>query len=152
MQPDTPESRSVLLVEKVACENSNKQPNDDRERNGSSRGGKRDTSKEDDRLNTLTKNRDEGQHKYDVFLLVSLPAGLACRRRGLGRSLHRLCQLDAPFLLQFADSKERDSHQRDDERREDSERAFVVVLVSLPGVFADAIKHANDDTCNHEAD
>lgn len=111
---------------------------------GDGSGGRREREAgyEDDALDALAQDRDEGQEEERVLLGQALQPALA--RVGLDRRLEGLGEFVAPFVLHLADAQQGDAHDGDDEGGEEREGALVVVLVGGPGVAAVDVEDADD--------
>ena len=137
------------LVQEVTDNAANNQANNGGQRDSAGGSGERDTSDEDDGLNTLTEDGDEGQEEHGVLLNEAseptLGTGLEGRIEGLG-------ELDAPLGLHLTDSEQSSSHDGNDEGGEETEGTLIVVLVLLPGVAADSIEDTDEGGGNNHAD
>ena len=65
--------------------------------------------------------------------------------------LECLGQLDAPFILQFGDSKESSSHDGDYDGCEEAKGTLPDVLGACPMVFTERIKSTNETGSNDDA-
>ena len=65
--------------------------------------------------------------------------------------LERLCQLDAPFVLQFGYSKKSSSHNGDHDRRKETKGTLPDILGACPMVFTERIKGANQASSDDDA-
>ena len=138
------------LVEDVADDGTNNQTDDDRERDRGSGGGEGNPGDEDDGLDTLAENGDEGQDEHEVLLEETLDDAVPVAGVDLG--LHGSGQLDAPLLLHLTDTEERDADDGDDARGDQAEGAFVVVLGSIPLVGTDRVEGTDESTTNDHAE
>ena len=91
-----------LLVYEEANQTARAKANDGRNGKGRGRKTQAHATNEDDRLETFTKDCDEGKDEHRVLLAPYLepsPSTLALFGAVLG--LERLCQLDAPLVLKL---------------------------------------------------
>lgn len=142
-----------LLVEDVSDDGTGNQANDGRQGNGSRRSGERDTGNEDDSLDTLTEDGDEGKNEHGVLLKGSLEPSLLA---SLERRIKGLGELDTPLSLHLTNSEKSSSHDGNDDGGEEAESAFIVVFIQLPRIGTDGIEDADkcsgDDHADEETD
>lgn len=122
-------AKSSLLVKEIADKATGNQADNRREGDGLGRRGESDAGNEDDGLNSLAENSDEGQDEHGVALRPLLEPAV---RAHLDRLCKGLGKLHSPLDLHLSDTKERGAHYGDDERSKQTERAFIIVLVLVP--------------------
>lgn len=74
-----------------------------------------DTSDEDDRFKSFTKNRDEWQDEQGVLLAPALETTTDWPASGAVFGFEGFCELDTPFILEFRNAQESCSHGSDDQ-------------------------------------
>jgi hypothetical protein len=85
-----------------------------------------------DCLDAFAQDSNEGQDEHSVFLAPLLEA-TTCWQTGVFR-LEDLLDLDAPFVLQFADAQQCRAHYCDDDAGDNGKYTFPDVLCSFKGV------------------
>lgn len=138
-----------LLVQNVTNEAASNEADDGGQGDGLGRGGEGHTSNEDDSLDTLTQDCDEGKDEHGVLLERLLEPALGASLEG---GLEGLGELDAPLGLHLTDTEQSSAHDGDNKGGEEGEGALVVVLVLLPRVAADGVEDADESGGNDHAD
>lgn len=115
------------------------------------REGEADAADEDDCLQTLAKDGDEGQEEHGVLFGEALEP-LAQFTALVILGFHGLGNLQAPFVLQLGHAQQSGTHDCDDDGCDQTKGTFPDVRCGGEVVDAVAVEGTDDATTNDEAD